>query len=319
MNRWRTAKLLLVVGLLIAGLFWAVSVLSKSTSAKQAGSLGSNAVKANPADFVGDETCKACHEEQFKSYANTAHIKLAELGEWTKVNQGCESCHGAGKAHVDAGGDKTKIVRFSQETAKKVADACLRCHAGREEQNNYRRGEHWRNDVGCLSCHSLHTSASGSDKMLSRKEPQLCLTCHSEMKAQFAKPFHHRVPEGSMKCSDCHNPHGGFESKQLRLATGVDAACLKCHTDKQGPFVFEHAPLKVEGCQICHTPHGSSNPKMLKRSDTRQLCLECHSDILGSGVGAPGEPTFHTAVKYQNCTICHAKIHGSNTSNRFFR
>jgi hypothetical protein len=24
-------------------------------------------------------------------------------------------------------------------------------------------------------------------------------------------PFHHKVLEGAMKCSDCHNPHGGFE------------------------------------------------------------------------------------------------------------
>jgi hypothetical protein len=26
-----------------------------------------------------------------------------------------------------------------------------------------------------------------------------------------------------IKCSDCHNPHGGFELKQARLATGADA------------------------------------------------------------------------------------------------
>jgi hypothetical protein len=40
--------------------------------------------------------------------------------------------------------------------------------------------------------------------------------------------------------------------------------CYKCHADKQGPFVFEHAPLKVEGCTACHDPHGSANPKLLK-------------------------------------------------------
>jgi len=315
----RTTKISILFGLVIAGLIWGASASSKIANAKQAKPSKTLAAKQDPANYVGDDSCKACHEEQFKSYANTAHIKLAQLGEWTKVNQGCESCHGAGKAHVESGGDKTKIIRFTEESAKKVSDACLQCHAARDEHNNYRRGEHWRNDVGCLNCHSLHSSASGSQKMLNQKEPQLCLSCHAEMKAQFSKPFHHRVPEGSMKCSDCHNPHGGFERKQLRTATGADAACLKCHTDKQGPFVFEHAPLKVEGCSICHSPHGSSNPKMLKRSDTRQLCLECHTDILGNGVGAPGEPTFHTAAKYQNCTICHAKIHGSNTSNRFFR
>ncbi len=102
--------------------------------------------------------------------------------------------------------------------------------------------------------------------MLRGSEPQLCISCHSETKAQFSRPFHHKVLEGLIKCSDCHNPHGGFELKQARLSTGADAGCLKCHTDKQGPFVFEHAPLKIEGCSSCHTPHGSANAKLLTRS-----------------------------------------------------
>lgn len=76
-------------------------------------------------------------------------------------------------------------------------------------------------------------------KLLKMSEPQLCLGCHSEVKRQFNLPFHHKVLEGAMKCSDCHDPHGGFELKQTRLATGADAACIKCHADKQGPFVFE--------------------------------------------------------------------------------
>ncbi len=95
--------------------------------------------------------------------------------------------------------------------------------------------------------------------------------------------------------------------------------CLKCHTDKQGPFVFEHAPLKIEGCQICHNPHGSANAKLLKRSQVRQLCLECHSNI--GEFGAPNTPNFHNQlnVRFQNCTSCHFKIHGSNVDRVFFR
>jgi DmsE family decaheme c-type cytochrome len=111
--------------------------------------------------------------------------------------------------------------------------------------------------------------------------------------------------------------------KQARLSTGADAACFKCHADKQGPFVFEHAPLKVEGCSACHDPHGSSNPKLLKRSVVAQLCIECHSNV---GVVPGEEPSGAAQVphdlsnpRYRNCTICHVKIHGSNSSSRFFR
>jgi predicted CXXCH cytochrome family protein len=77
--------------------------------------------------------------------------------------------------------------------------------------------------------------------------------------------------------------------------------------------------LKTEGCAACHTPHGSANPKMLKRPQVRQLCIECHSSITVQA--APDVPSFHnqSVLRYQNCTICHAAIHGSNTNKDFFR
>ena len=48
--------------------------------------------------------------------------------------------------------------------------------------------------------------------------------------------------------------------RQVRGLPSGDAVCYKCHVDKQGPFVYEHVPVKTEGCSSCHTPHGSTNP-----------------------------------------------------------
>lgn len=291
-------------------------------------------------NYVGTETCAACHETQFKIFEGTKHGKLHTLASWKGKVVGCESCHGPGKAHVESSGDVTKIISFKRLDSKTISESCLACHAGKETHNNFRRGEHWRNNVGCTECHTAHGPPPGNfttgsitfvgdvaaqkpgqatRAMLRANEPQLCMTCHSETKAQFSKPFHHKVLEGTMNCSDCHNAHGGFEQKQTKLAVGADAACIKCHSNKQGPFVFEHAPLKVEGCAACHTPHGSANPKMLKRNSVRQLCFECHSSI--SDQFAPDVPSFHNqaVLRYQNCTVCHAAIHGSNTSSTFFR
>ena len=65
----------------------------------------------------------------------------------------------------------------------------------------------------------------------STRQGQLFRLLHAIEKAEvgthtdFTKPFHHKVLEGAIKCSDCHNPHGGFELKQARLATGADAGC----------------------------------------------------------------------------------------------
>lgn len=316
----KAIKMALISGLVLVGLVGAYS-LSFSKSAKPDKGKTPQATSANykAEDYVGAETCKTCHEEIYNNFQKTGHFKLTRYGNWTADNKGCEACHGPGKAHVDAGGDKTKIHTFEDQSAKQISETCLRCHAGKEEHNNFRRGEHWRNDVSCVNCHAPHSPTATAQKMLIQKEPMLCFSCHSEIKSLFAMPFRHKVMEGTMKCSDCHNPHGGFELKQVRLATGGDAPCLKCHADKQGPFVFEHAPLREEGCTICHIPHGSNNPKLLKRNEVRILCLECHSNA--GTVGAPDTPSFHNqaTARFQNCTTCHVKIHGSNLDRTFFR
>lgn len=329
-------KVVLLGGFVFAFLAFAISINFSTVT-------GSNDIaqaNVNSDDYVGSESCKACHEDQFNSFSDTKHAKLSQIESWKGKVQGCESCHGPGKAHMEDATDKTKIVSFKGKNSKEVSETCLGCHAGKESHNNFRRGEHWRNDVGCTECHTAHGPSHGSSKadsitqigevtrqnpssatsaMLKNSEPQLCIACHTEVKAQFSKPNHHKVLEGTMKCSDCHNAHGGFESKQAKLAVGADASCVKCHADKQGPFAFEHAPLKTEGCSACHTPHGSSNPKMLRRANVRQLCMECHTTLSNAEPGAPQAPHDQRTARYNNCTVCHTKIHGSNSHKFFFR
>ena len=336
MRLTKIIKTLLVVGSVLAVIVW----LTAPRSSQAVGLSSIKDDKPAASDYVGSETCQACHEDQFKAYSHTAHATLTTVSSWKNKVTGCESCHGPGKKHVDGGGDKSKIMTFSNTSSKEISETCLSCHAGKEERNNFRRGEHWRNDIGCTDCHSPHSNVVGKNvassnslvttpnaekpgfstiRMLKMNDPQLCTSCHSEVKPQFSAPFHHKVLEGAMRCSDCHNPHGGFELKQTRLATGADAACLKCHADKQGPFIYEHAPVKTEGCSACHTPHGSANPRLLRYSAVNQLCLTCHSAI-PDVVGAVETPTSHNqAAQYQDCTACHAKIHGSKTHRFFFR
>ena len=342
MNPLKVTKAVLIGGWILCLLLWAMSSSWSKVAAVSAVDKEKNppaTVKDKDDNYVGSETCKVCHEDQFKNFAHTAHASLENLSSWKGKVVGCESCHGPGKAHSEEG-DPKKIISFKTRSAKENSETCLACHSGKEEHNNFRRGEHWRNDVGCTDCHSPHGAPVGTNtaasntfvsqtnaekpgistiKMLRASEPQLCLKCHSEAKHQFNQPFHHKVLEGAMKCSDCHNPHGGFELKQTRLATGADAPCLKCHADKQGPFVYEHAPVKTEGCVSCHTPHGSSNPRMLRTSSVAQLCLECHSQDHGVGAQEPQGPQHNLNAQYANCTACHVKIHGSHTSPVFFR
>jgi predicted CXXCH cytochrome family protein len=330
MTSIKLIRMLLACSLLLAALAW----LASGTSSKSNDPTETEKVTYQSGDYIGSEACKDCHEDQFKAFSHTSHAQLTKISSWKGKVTGCEACHGPGKAHAEEG-DPKKIISF-----KNISETCLGCHAGKEEHNNFRRGEHWRNDIGCTECHSSHSPEKGRNlaksnvyvseanaqkpgfsttRLLKSSEPQLCMDCHGETKHQFKMPFHHKVLEGVMKCSDCHNPHGGFELKQTRLATGADAACIKCHADKQGPFVYEHAPIKTDGCTSCHTPHGSANPRLLITSRVAQLCLTCHSSSHGVGAEEPAGPQHNLNAQYANCTNCHVRIHGSRTSPVFFR
>jgi predicted CXXCH cytochrome family protein len=332
----RTVKALLLSLSLIAVTMWFAAGTSSQTKKQNQGQPKSAATSDQ---YVGSDACKDCHEDQFKAFSHTSHFQLTKISSWDNKVTGCESCHGPGKAHIEEA-DPKKIYSFKGKAPKEISERCLTCHAGKEEHNNFRRGEHWRNDVSCIDCHAPHSMQSGRNlaasnvypstanaekpgfstvKLLKLNEPELCTGCHSEVKHQFNMPFHHKVLEGAMKCTDCHNPHGGFELKQTRLATGADVPCLKCHADKQGPFVYEHAPVKTEGCVACHTPHGSANPRLLTTSRVAQLCLTCHSVAHDVGAVEPAGPQHNQNAQYANCTNCHVKIHGSRSSPVFFR
>jgi DmsE family decaheme c-type cytochrome len=275
----------------------------------------SNAVD-DRSDYVGAETCKACHQELYESWEKSAHWKTTLRANSPPAQQGCESCHGPGAAHVAGGGDKTKIFIFKEHSAKEVNERCLSCHASGPHQMNALNSEHARNDVSCISCHSPH-HAKTANFLLVKAQPELCYSCHTGQKAQFQMPFHHRVEEGLINCSDCHNPHGTVGPRQVRTSQAGDAVCFTCHADKRGPFVYEHEPVKVEGCQSCHTPHGSPNAHMLKVSNVNLLCLSCHTT---SFANAPGAPSFHNqAAQYQACTVCHVQVHGSNVDHTLFK
>ena len=276
----------------------------------------------NSSDYVGAETCKTCHEDMptkgfYKTFEQSRHfvttLDKKKGPEW----HGCEACHGPGKAHVEGGGDKTKIYTFKDASAKDVSQRCLACHQYGQEHADFGRSIHLQNNVSCVDCHDPHRPKE-IQYLMREPQPVLCYGCHQELKQLFNRTFHHRVNEGLVRCTDCHNPHGGNLGHQLRATATQDVVCFKCHADKAGPFVYEHEAVKIEGCTSCHVPHGSSNPRMLKRSQVNLLCLECHSFTVDQGV--PTVPTFHNqSRKYQACTSCHVFIHGSNTSSVFFK
>ena len=310
-------RLVVAAAMLLMG----VGALAAAPQNKTAAPAPKGAVDAS--QYVGSDTCKTCHEDVYNHFQMTPHYKTSKVEKWGPERHGCEACHGPGKAHVEAGGDPTKIVNPKNLAPVASSKICLNCHEG-QEHAGFGRSPHLTNGVGCIACHDPH-HAKDNINLLAKTQPALCYGCHGAQKADFAKPFHHRVNEGLIQCTDCHNEHGGFlVARQLHTAVAGDYVCFKCHTEKQGPFVFEHIPVKTEGCMACHTPHGSTNPRLLRVSHVNLLCLQCHTptaDRAVSGAGAvPGIPAFHNQnAKYQACTMCHTQIHGSNFDEFLFR
>ncbi|MFB3916230.1 MAG: DmsE family decaheme c-type cytochrome [Terriglobales bacterium] len=306
-STWVAAAALIL--LLAVGLSAQTSGMQSTTTTTQPSQA------AAPDQYVGSTTCQGCHDELYKGFEASPHWLTTKETKMTHGARGCESCHGPGAAHVEGGGDITKIFSFKRARTDDISKRCLTCHEANLEQRHFLRSGHNENGVSCTSCHSIHHSKV--EYLLVSKQPSLCYTCHIEQRADFQKPFRHRVNEGLIKCTDCHNAHGstrdqGFiRDRQLRSVPNQDLVCYKCHSDKRGPFVYEHEPVKVEGCTICHTPHASVYPRMLITARVNTLCLQCHEQI-------PTGPHSQNLAR-QACIICHTNIHGSNVSNTLRR
>ena len=295
---------------------------------------GGSIAPSNAVAYAGNSECKTCHPNIWATFYKNPHFKSLASGKAPPELTACEGCHGPAKAHIAAGGGRNTIVNaFTIMKPKEIVAACLKCHASDFNRAKIRRSEHTEHDVACTACHSNHHPVSNKN-LLAKSQPDACYECHADVRSQFDLPSRHRVNEGLMACSDCHNPHGGFTptfgmgqtSKMLNQAHGNQQPCLKCHVDKAGPFIFEHQAGEIDGCISCHRPHGSTNAKLLTRPAVAMLCLECHTGTGDFGVKTIRGVTFPdhathsmTDPHYQRCTGCHVAIHGSNVHYRFLR
>src|SRR5262245_61098573 len=109
MNSARLLKTLLVGGWFL-GIGWSLSTIAPPPAHAETSASSPWATASEvPQDqgYVGSEACQACHDVESSSFSHTAHSRAFPL---RKVKgEGCETCHGPGKEHVDGGGDKTKI------------------------------------------------------------------------------------------------------------------------------------------------------------------------------------------------------------------
>jgi DmsE family decaheme c-type cytochrome len=268
------------------------------------------------ADYVGNAACTAkCHAHD----ALTRDFRLSIHGEQVAAGTNaplvnCESCHGPGSLAVanivDGACDSSTFIDIKNIPAGARSLICLKCHSGQSLPilSGWAGGRHAAAEVSCPDCHQLHR---GPQQKVERREvADLCFRCHEDTRVAFSLPSHHPVREGIVSCVDCHNPHGTGNDANL-LSSPVRTVCARCHAEKTGPFVYEHADHDID-CQTCHQPHGSTNTRLLAYAQPF-LCLQCHQ-----GHNTARRPALQTgspeakAVFFGECTRCHTRIHGSD-------
>ena len=277
----------------------------------------------------GDKNCTVCHDADWKPAVLTIYqTKHGVKGD--SRTPGCQSCHGASLAHRDDPSNKAPDVVFGTKSKKQSPVAarnavCLSCHEFRIlTRTNWSGSQHETRGVACNDCHDAHAPTQRVFDKLT--QPAVCFACHKTQRAEIQRFSRHPIIEGKVTCSDCHNPHGS-DGPKLLVKNSVNETCYRCHAEKRGPFLWEHAPV-VDDCTNCHTPHGSNLTPLLKMRPP-MLCQSCHSGDHGknlySGANLPDGnvttgggriPLANQSPPAQGngrgCLNCHSLIHGSN-------
>ena len=296
----------------IVWLAWLSLVLLSNVGALSNANAAANANTGVEEERIDDVQCYGCHKSSLQTFKEGVHGH-AFSGD---AQAGCQSCHGGGAAHKEVVGVEEytgpmKIESFKRGTASaKKNRPCLTCHEN-NKTHNLRGSAHDMSGVSCTDCHTLHATGD--------TVPQgVCFTCHQTKRAQTKHTRNPMMPrgDGAKECAKCHDPHGGKGPSLLKAAT-VSETCYGCHSEKRGPFLWEHPPVR-DNCANCHDPHGTAHPNFLKIR-VPYLCQNCHSNeqhpsqlfsaksLTGNGGGAE-----QMRLVGKGCINCHGQIHGSN-------
>jgi DmsE family decaheme c-type cytochrome len=267
----------------------------------------------------GADACILCHSESMPQPAtaifSTPHASMTDP-DTPFSNFQCETCHGPGKDHARsqrAGGGVLPVFTFGTGAATpppEQNEICLGCHESHGRLGWF-GSTHEAEEVPCAACHQIHRERDRVFDALAQQEA--CFGCHQRRRSDTFKPSSHPLRFGTMGCSDCHDPHNGNNEFLLKQPT-INETCYTCHTEKRGPFLWEHAPAS-EDCTLCHDPHGSNHDALLVKRPPL-LCQQCHSSVGHPSVGYTSELVendFNNRFLLgRSCLNCHSQVHGSN-------
>ena len=213
------------------------------------------------AHFVGNQACADCHQDIVRKFLASPHARV-HAGDAAMAGQsGCESCHGPGSRHVQAGGAKF-IINPRNDPA-----SCFQCHLDVNAEFNL--PQHHPVIEGHMSCGQCHDPHGGNifkpaGGLAMARQNESCAQCHRDQTRPFV--FEHGVMREG--CTVCHDPHGSINQKML--VESDPNLCLRCHAQVQNANtrgqiyigkVNHTTKLQIGTCWAsgCHTAvHGSN-------------------------------------------------------------
>ncbi len=195
-----------------------------------------------------NEYCRPCHEKEFDSTIDSAHVKVLNSGN-TEAPV-CIDCHGS---HEIAPPD---------EPRSKISQTCAACHES--VYSSYRSSVHGEAleiesnpDVPtCIDCHGVHSVRGPRDPSFRGDSIMICGRCHGDRQLMekygiqvdvfnsYLDDFHGRTvnlfrEKGGLSsnkavCFDCHGIHN-IRSVDDPLSSvypdNLQATCQQCHED----------------------------------------------------------------------------------------
>ena len=175
------------------------------------------------ATFAGSKSCAECHADISRDFKTATHARLKAEGSHA-ADVGCESCHGPGSKHNQAGGAHHTIINPG-----KSPEVCFQCHLDkRGEFNLPYHHPVLEGKMTCSDCHNPHKRDAVHGSALAHVwEGDSCSKCHIAQRGPFVFE-HEAIREG---CTTCHAVHGSVNQKMLVQRN--QTLCLKCHFQQQ--------------------------------------------------------------------------------------
>jgi hypothetical protein len=165
------------------------------------------------------EKCFGCHATRLAFQGPALDPTRTEIGVR------CETCHGPGRAHVDAVRGKSADLSV-QNPGKWSVDSYMAL---------------------CQQCHNETATLEGTMMGISDDPASKSTVKYHVYGISRSRCF--TASKGAFRCTSCHDPHGDTETQPMFY----EAKCLSCHGGATKPQTICPVNAK-DGCLTCHMP-----------------------------------------------------------------